>query len=310
MNSRGSMELKILEEAKALVKKMAFSAASGDYLEGERVTVLVDPRLRDDDDTMDVLLTCLPSGIQTLNWTGLAVSATKERGAEEWCAVAFFDRRGQALFSSLSPARYSLGLLEHEEAVELIKRPGRMSGKTVVPALLSLLNFVCDSSLPPGMRVSSSQIFSSETAGYIRDADLSPYASSLLDTRDALKPENITAGLEHALSRAFGSIMSQRSLERKDEQLALTALVQRCVAIEDAHLRNVRAAPSDALLRTRGHSRSRGAARTLGAGADSPLVTLARSGGPRMRDSLIDFLTRKPGNEERIEMLRRIVLCE
>jgi hypothetical protein len=97
-----------VDEAAQFLRRMRFSADRGDFAEGERVSILVDPRRDDQGEAFSALITCHAFGHRQVDWEALAVSSAYRAGGGVVSPVVRLDGRGQALFRSLPPGDYAL----------------------------------------------------------------------------------------------------------------------------------------------------------------------------------------------------------
>jgi hypothetical protein len=187
--------------------------------------------------------------------------------------------------------------------IKLAGYPGRMAR----PALDSCLEILLEPSIPVEMRLQASNAIPKEKRGWLVDLDLRRYSEKVLKTEELKREPEYE--LENSIYQGFGLILGQLNLRRKEEQLMLAALVNRDREI-GAYLRT-RGVPPQGPVPTRGAVRTglrtRGAARARGATPpESPLITLARSGGRRVRDYLIKILSKEPSQDALIQRLKKI----
>lgn len=103
--------LEVVEEAARLVKQIRFSANRPAYTEGKHVAVSVDPRWSDDNQTVNVLITCFALGHQQVDWEGLRVNIERREEEHSVTWLSFLNARGQAVRSELPVGEeYSLSL--------------------------------------------------------------------------------------------------------------------------------------------------------------------------------------------------------
>ena len=103
-----------IEQAARLLRRMSFSANSGDYLEGEFLSVTVSPQWNEDHQTINVLINCYAFGQRRVAWEGLPVlvrPSAEEKASKKPplpSAVAFLSLRGQAIIPAIVPGEYQL----------------------------------------------------------------------------------------------------------------------------------------------------------------------------------------------------------
>ena len=101
----------VVEEAARLVKQIRFSANRPAYSEGEHVAVSVDPRWSDDNETINVLITCFALGHQHVDWEGLRINIERRQDDRSVTWLSFLDARGQSMRNELPVGgEYSLSL--------------------------------------------------------------------------------------------------------------------------------------------------------------------------------------------------------
>jgi hypothetical protein len=96
----------VVEEAARLFQHSHFSHLHGAYTEGQHVTVVVDPRWNADHESFHVLISCIASGHQRVNWARLPLRITPTPGGSGVAALVRLDDRGRALVPSLPPGEY------------------------------------------------------------------------------------------------------------------------------------------------------------------------------------------------------------
>lgn len=327
----------VIAEAQALLGRLVVSGNRGGYLEGEHVAVLADPVQDDEPEGIWVLVTCHAFGHRRVDWEEYGIRARGEKDREGPGVLAPLDQRGQAFLKPPSPGSYSLDLVSHEHlcrelvgtaldarisekarsaAVIALQALAKEPGKQARAFLASCLELLCDSSLPAAMRLLASQSFSSDSAIPLQDLDLTTCAAKLSQPGVVQEPEDATRELELGLARACGSILSARSLERRDERELLGAFIARrkeregaAVAGEPVRTRGeaeviagrVKVVKTRMAVRTRG-----GLSRPPGPAGENPLIVLARTGGARVRNALIELLSAEAGNEPLISELKNV----
>ncbi len=185
-----------------------------------------------------------------------------------------------------------------EEAIDTLKTfVNRAASRLAQPALVTCLALVSDTSLPPGMRVSASEAFSAQSATELRSTEpqlLLPFADRIVHAQKTIDAENLMGGVEQALAHAFGTVLSAGVFAadvEKEEEL-LVAFVERNRQFENV----MRMAKVLHQL--------------LGGGSspdfESPLLVLARAGGPRIRSRLLDLLSTSTGNDSLIAQIGQL----
>jgi hypothetical protein len=121
--------VEVVEETARLVKQMRFSANRPAYTEGEHVAVCVDPRWSDDNQTIEVLITCYALAHQHVDWEGLRINIELKEGERSVTWFSFLNQRGQAVRNELPVgAEYSLSLpyrVKSQIAERVLSRPPR-----------------------------------------------------------------------------------------------------------------------------------------------------------------------------------------
>lgn len=318
---RDKGENAIITEARLLLGEVCFSEDRGGYREGDRLSVLVDPRWNEDSQTIEVFVTCHVFGHRDVDWSGHAVTATREGSGKEGITVPL-DARGQAFFPSLEPGRYTLSLTHaavsprdvatdllhivadgaspeqaREDALKELTTLSRRQGESALWATIECLNLMCNPDIPPDMRIVASRAVSKQSAELLRNEDLRGFAGKLLPEKDVQQPNR---DFELAFYRVWGGVLSGRSMERDDDQLLLAALIDRNRQAETCAVRTRGIAPTPP-VKTRGSVRTRGAVRPKK--IQHPLGALVDAGGSRVRKALVERLAATPGNEDLISSL-------
>lgn len=97
----------ILREAAQLLSQMSFWSNRGAYAEGRYVAISVDPRWDDDNETIQVALTCYAFGHRQVDWQELPVWA-RPVGKGSTYGIARLNARGQGSMARLQPDDYRL----------------------------------------------------------------------------------------------------------------------------------------------------------------------------------------------------------
>jgi hypothetical protein len=102
----------ILTEATQLLSHMSFWSNRGAYAEGHYVAISVDPRWNEDQQTIQVTLTCYAFGHQQVDWQGLPIIARPAATRNPY-GITHLNARGQGRMARLQPDDYRLFVLEH-----------------------------------------------------------------------------------------------------------------------------------------------------------------------------------------------------
>ncbi len=97
----------VVREAAQLLSRMSFWSNRGAYAEGRYVAISVDPRWDEDNETIQVLLTCYTLGQQQVDWQALPV-ITRPAGQRSVYGIARLNARGQGRMTHLQPDDYRL----------------------------------------------------------------------------------------------------------------------------------------------------------------------------------------------------------
>jgi hypothetical protein len=128
----------ILTEAMQLLRRMSFWSNRGAYAEGRHVAISVDPRWNEDQETIQVTLTCYAFGHQQVDWQGLPIVARPAETKNPY-GIAHLNARGQGMMARLQPDDYRLFVLESyckgEEPIPFGAdlTPGHLAAATETP---------------------------------------------------------------------------------------------------------------------------------------------------------------------------------
>ncbi|MBI3247850.1 MAG: hypothetical protein HYZ50_15205 [Deltaproteobacteria bacterium] len=119
------MARKARQEIGRLISGLSFSANRGAFVEGEWVTILVDPRWSLDAKRVDILVSCQASGHLQMDWERLAIGARSEDGSFSTLPVPL-NAYGHTVLLPLpaNPSqRYRCRLYEATGAIALVRHP-------------------------------------------------------------------------------------------------------------------------------------------------------------------------------------------
>lgn len=102
----------VVAEVSRLLEGICFSDSSGKYLAGNRVAVVIDPRLNEDQRTLSVIVSFHLFGHQKVNWSGKVLVLELEGKKTPSRSFAPIDPRGQAFFSAVERSSYRMSLRE------------------------------------------------------------------------------------------------------------------------------------------------------------------------------------------------------
>lgn len=125
----------ILREATQLLSRMSFWSNRGAYAEGRHVAICVDPRWDEDNETIQVCLTCYAFGHPQMDWQELPVFA-QPAGKRNVYGIVRLNAHGQGILTCLQPDDYRLFVPEHygrsEESLPfyLSNTPGDLAAAT------------------------------------------------------------------------------------------------------------------------------------------------------------------------------------
>ena len=176
--------------------------------------------------------------------------------------------------------------LHNDAFASILLFAGRQESRLARHALQSCLGILCDSGSPTNMRISASRALAEKSAFLLSDIDLAPYISDLSKPQTGLDFFHTKPDLDEKLFGVFGTILSVRpSLGRVEKDL-IFALIARSRSFEPTN--------QEQEMRLRGAIPTRGAVRTRGSAkgleSQKPLIALARAGGSRVRNAMVDIL--------------------
>jgi len=100
----------IIEETQALLAKLRFTYSSSASIEGQYVSIHVDPRQNDDGQTFRVLVTIYAFGQPEINWREYQVCVNHLDSVVSQRYFATLNQRGQAQFPDIWQGEYALEL--------------------------------------------------------------------------------------------------------------------------------------------------------------------------------------------------------
>jgi hypothetical protein len=102
----------VIAEASQLLRGVFFSERSQEYLTGNRVAVVIDPRPNADQRTLSVIVTFHVLGHQKVDWSGKVLVLEREGEKTPSRSFAPIDPRGQAFFPAVERSSYRISLRE------------------------------------------------------------------------------------------------------------------------------------------------------------------------------------------------------
>ena len=124
----------ILKEAFQFLKRLRFTPNHGDYIESEDLSILVDPRWNDGNETIRVQVTCHARGQHSVEWSRLVVVVKSRDEDESLRFFACLNACGQVLFRTLPPGDYSVSCYELAGSVAVSREQpavGKREGKRI-----------------------------------------------------------------------------------------------------------------------------------------------------------------------------------
>jgi len=125
---------KVVEEAASLLRLMRFSTNHGAYAEGQSVAVSIDRRWNEDEETIQVLITCYAFGRRRVDWQGLPVFVLPETAQRSgW--IAFLNAAGETFLPNLPPGDYRLAVSQqYRRSHDTVLQPTQPQALAAQPA--------------------------------------------------------------------------------------------------------------------------------------------------------------------------------
>jgi hypothetical protein len=198
---------------------------------------------------------------------------------------------------------------EPNDAFEvLLLFSGRLKGRFARPALQAFLGILCNPGFPETLRTSAAGVFTLQSKNLLAEVTLSPFASILATPQSTFESSPKAAGLEVSLFSAFGTLLAARPSFGKDEKGLLAALVARSRSFDTFFAERIYRTRGAVTLRepglTSAQVRTRGRPKALE--SRNPLITLAESGGRRVRDVLMELLKEDKRSDRLLLMLKNL----
>ena len=185
---------------------------------------------------------------------------------------------------------------EGAEAVALLGALARRSEVMASPALGTCLGLLCDSALPPELRSTASKFINTKNVSFLSGIDLSAFFPALKQPPKTFEEADKSEALERIIYKAFGIVLSGRSIIGTEEKKLLEVLVARS-QLPTLPRRPV-ARHTSSVVRTRG---------AVGPPLNKKLLlSLARNGGSSVCNALADILKALPGSGSVLVALRKI----
>ena len=233
-------------------------------------------------------------------WTAVAhIPPAEQIEQQAWLEPEVLCRELSARASGMSSQNPEL----HNDAFEtILSFAGRQESRLARPALQSCLGILCDPGSPASMRTSASHVLTQESAFLLSEIDLAPYLSNLSEPQTALGFIYNKPDLDEKLFGVFGTILSVRPSLGRGEKDLISALIARSRSFElntqEQEMRIRGAIPTRGAVRTRGPAK--------GLESKNPLIALARAGGTRVRNTLVDILKKDERNSGLMTLLKNL----